>query len=63
MPYYANRAMRGLRRPPEIPGRQWILYDSVVANYVGGSGQVHREFVIYDRLQAYPEYLVKVVAS
>ena len=34
------------------------LYDSVVANSTT-NGQVHRELIVYDHRQAYPEYVVR----
>ena len=47
-----------IRRPPERgkafkPG---LIFDSVVANQ--SSSQAHRELIVYDHRQAYPEYLV-----
>ena len=48
------------RRPPEKNSRIFgagVLYDSVIAN-TGAAGQVHRELIVYDRRQAYPEYIV-----
>lgn len=35
-----------------------LLHDSLVANIA--SGQYHREIMVYDRAQAYPEYIVHV---
>ena len=35
-----------------------LLHDSLVANIA--RGQVHREIMVYDRAQAYPEYIVHV---
>ena len=34
-----------------------LTYDSVVAN--ASASQVHRELIVYDHRQAYPEYLVR----
>ena len=50
-----------LKRPPckvcttNVCINHQELYDSVMAN--GGDFE-HREFVIYDRYQSYPEYLI-----
>lgn len=49
------------KRPPpknntsNAGGTQQNMYDSVVAN---GGAFSDREFVVYDRNQAYPEYLI-----
>lgn len=53
-PYYQQTIHPSLRRPPERGGMfgAGVLFDSIVAN------TEHREFVIYDHRQAYPEYLV-----
>ena len=54
-PYYANSTeLQRCRRPP-IRGTG-LAFDSVVAN--SSSTQTHREFVLYDHRQAYPEYIV-----
>jgi hypothetical protein len=34
-------------------------YDSVIAN-IDGRNQAHREIMIFDRAQAYPEYILYV---
>lgn len=59
-PYLATGRMIGTRRPPErLRGGR---YDSVVANVGTPNGQVfgqrHREFVVFDRTQAYPELAI-----
>lgn len=41
--------------PSNAGGTQQNMYDSVVAN---GGAFSDREFVVYDRNQAYPEYLI-----
>lgn len=43
----------GFRRPPEIPGQSHKLYDSCVDRSYDPS-----IFVIFDRAQSYPEYLI-----
>ena len=48
------------RRPPARSERWWgmgTLYDSVVAN--ASSSQAHRELIVYDHRQCYPEYIVR----
>eukprot|EP00930_Biecheleria_cincta_P011432 TRINITY_DN11423_c0_g1_i1.p1 TRINITY_DN11423_c0_g1~~TRINITY_DN11423_c0_g1_i1.p1 ORF type:complete len:802 (-),score=120.51 TRINITY_DN11423_c0_g1_i1:489-2894(-) len=65
IPYYIKTDRKGERRPPpypDIPGR---LFDSVIANEgVANAGkQYHREFVIYDRRQTYPEFEVEVTTG
>ena len=59
-PHYAQGALQQARRPPErttAPVSKGLTFDSVVANT--GGRQVHREFIVYDHRQAYPEYIVK----
>jgi hypothetical protein len=61
-PHYAASGLQNQRRPPErgSPFSKGTLFDSVVAN--GGTGsQVHREIIVYDHRQAYPEYVVRWV--
>ena len=59
-PYYATSNMSQQRRPPARSERWWgmgTLYDSVVAN--ASSSQAHRELIVYDHRQCYPEYIVR----
>ena len=53
-PYYATAALQNERRPPLRGGAfaPGLTFDSVVAN------MLHREFIVYDHKQAYPEYIV-----
>ena len=46
--------MQNERRPPLRGGAfaPGLTFDSVVAN------MLHREFIVYDHKQAYPEYIV-----
>lgn len=59
--YLTKQDCNSFKRPPQkknpnqAGGTQQDLYDSVVAN---GGAFSHREFVVYDRNQAYPEYLI-----
>jgi len=58
--YTATARMPGIRNPPEYPGHRGKLYDSVISQR--GTTDCYREFVVYDRLQAYPEFEVIVTA-
>merc|ERR1719191_920467 len=51
-PYYASQALKDIRKAPDN-------CDSIV--YEGNHSTVghHRELVVYDRYQAYPEYIVE----
>lgn len=61
-PFYTMSSLSKQRRPPERSTRTgWkpgLLYDSVVVN-AGDNNQVHRELILYDHKQAYPEYIVR----
>ncbi|CAE7459970.1 Tnks [Symbiodinium sp. CCMP2456] len=57
-PYYTKQVERNRKRPPEG-------FDSVVANPGPMEGhhqshQSHQEFVIFDRYQAFPEFVVEI---
>ena len=56
-PHHTARSMPNTRRPPEmtqhIPGRP---FDSILAD-VGATK--YREFIVYDKAQTYPEYLIE----
>lgn len=63
-PFFTKGPMRGERRPPLRAGTHYV-YDSIVAEVnipngrQGGQGrQEHREFVLFDRMQAYPELVI-----
>jgi len=60
-PFFATEPMRNIRRPPLNPSTS-RPYDSVIANPGIQNGtpnpQLHREFVLFDRTQAYPELAV-----
>jgi hypothetical protein len=51
--FNANGNRGNERRAPIKPGGSGVTYDSVVA-----SGQEHREFIVYDRHQVYPEFII-----
>ena len=63
--HYTEQRLVSWRRPPVMPGTGGLLFDSVVANSgVANDGrQFHREYIVYDRTQVYPEYLVTVKMS
>jgi len=55
---YKGTKEKPIRRPPQKPNST-VLYDSIVAEPEKYGGCVKwREFIIYDRHQVYPEYLV-----
>jgi len=55
--YHTSTQMKGARLPPANPrhSKAGGLHDSVVAC---GASQVHREFIVFDNSQVYPEYIV-----
>jgi hypothetical protein len=60
-PYFTSTQHNGQRRPPDnaaTPGRP---FDSIFAEHGIGRGgqQQHNEYVVFDRLQVYPEYIVR----
>eukprot|EP00747_Dinoflagellata_sp_TGD_P153428 gnl/TRDRNA2_/TRDRNA2_177390_c0_seq3.p1 gnl/TRDRNA2_/TRDRNA2_177390_c0~~gnl/TRDRNA2_/TRDRNA2_177390_c0_seq3.p1 ORF type:complete len:251 (-),score=4.56 gnl/TRDRNA2_/TRDRNA2_177390_c0_seq3:31-759(-) len=57
-PYHASRNQPQRRRPPTMDGTQGLPHDSILVG--SGGGQVHREVVVFDRTQVYPEYLVEI---
>ena len=64
-PYYSDRHLQGIRKASDRPTYSGFPHDSVVAGTgprLAGVGvpdrQVHREFIVYDRVQVYPEYLI-----
>ena len=52
-----GRVLAWCRQAGALPG---VVHDSVVAERGGSKGQVHREFIVYDGLLVYPEFLVYV---
>ncbi|EKX32232.1 hypothetical protein GUITHDRAFT_82501 [Guillardia theta CCMP2712] len=61
-PFEALQTMRRARRPPAMPGSS-RLHDSVMAVTRDTHPQAcldkHREFIVYDRRQTYPELLIE----
>ena len=47
--------MGGLFRPPDPPGTRRPADSVVYDNLAGGK---FREFIVYDRTQIYPEYII-----
>lgn len=61
-PFYITGSNTSLKRPPERNGGTHELWDSVVANPGIPSSapmgkQVHREYIVYEQYQAYPEFI------
>lgn len=65
---YTTKAVmnQGIRRPPTRDGAPLSPYDSVIANVgpMEGRGgdeyQYHQELVLFEKRQAYPEYVLRV---
>jgi hypothetical protein len=53
--FRTNAHQAQIRRAPDKPGGRGRTFDSVLGS---GGGQVHREFIVYDRTQIYPEYII-----
>lgn len=53
--YRTSANLREARRAPDKPGSGGAAFDSVLAS---GGAQVHREFIVYDRNQVYPEFII-----
>ena len=61
-PQRARGSMNNIRRPGENQRKgRGVTYDSVVAESSSNSSQLHNEFIVYDRTQVYPEYVLSVV--
>jgi hypothetical protein len=57
VPYGTTSAMPLTRRPPVMAGVQGRPHDSIT--YTPGGVNRYREFIVYDKAQTYPEYLVE----
>jgi len=55
-PHYAKTSMNSTRRAPEGS-------DCVIANVGSACKLGHRELIVYDRFQAYPEFLIEATTS
>jgi len=61
--YTKHHRVEGTARlPPARTNRKTARYDSVVANQ-GDNTQYHRELIVYDRRQVYPEFMVYIRTS
>merc|ERR1712151_1275047 len=60
--FHPKSDTKGQRRPPAFNKVSGKLFDSVVANVkeANEGRQIHREFVIYDRRQTYPEFQIEL---
>ena len=52
--FHTTNTLNNMRRPPQRNKGDYMLYDSVT-----GTSNVYNEFVVYDRKQCYPEYLIE----
>ena len=61
MPYCAQGMHKNERRPPDNPATPGRPFDSIFAEHgVANRGaQRHNEYVVFDRYQVYPEYIVR----
>jgi hypothetical protein len=59
VPYGTTRPMQQTRRPPLMAGVQGRPHDSITYTPRPGSANGYREFIVYDKAQTYPEYLVE----
>lgn len=62
--YKTRKKMQNLRRPPVRPNSCGVTYNSVAVDpgpiiRHHNAQQIHQEFVIFDRDQAYPSYVVQ----
>jgi hypothetical protein len=53
--FRTSTQLKNRRRAPDKPDGRGSTFDSVVAR---GGSQVHREFIVYDRNQVYPEFVI-----
>lgn len=64
-PFCTTKQHNGERKPPDNTSIRGKAFDSIFAETgVGREGnQVHNEFVVFEKHQIYPEYLVKFTVS
>ena len=59
-PFLTSTTHTGIRRPPTLSGSfdagGGRRFDSVIYD---GTGRNYREFMVYDRHQCYPEFLIE----
>ncbi|KAG2382622.1 hypothetical protein C9374_005202 [Naegleria lovaniensis] len=53
-----SQSLGNQRRPPQIPNTNGRVYDSVIGKS-NASSSAYTEFIVYDRNQCYPEFLIK----
>ncbi|KAF0978430.1 hypothetical protein FDP41_002250 [Naegleria fowleri] len=53
-----GQSLGNSRRPPDIPNTNGRPYDSVIGKS-NASSNAYTEFIVYDRTQCYPEFLIK----
>ena len=60
-PYCTAKSHKNERRPPENPATHGRPFDSIFARHgiANGGRQHHNEYVVFDRHQVYPEYIVR----
>jgi hypothetical protein len=60
-PYCTSTQHNQQRRPPDNPATPGRPFDSIFAQHGVGRGgqQQHNEYVVFDRHQVYPEYIVR----
>jgi hypothetical protein len=60
-PYYTSTSHNNQRRPPDNADTPDRPFDSIFAQHGIGKGgqQHHNEYVVFDRNQVYPEYIVR----
>jgi hypothetical protein len=60
-PYCTPTTHNGQRRPPQNPATPGRPFDSIFAEHciAHGGQQHHNEYVVFDRNQVYPEYIVR----
>jgi hypothetical protein len=60
-PYCTAKSHKNERRPPENQATHGRPFDSIFARrgIANGGQQYHNEYVVFDRHQVYPEYIVR----
>jgi hypothetical protein len=60
-PYFTSTTHNGQRRPPENPATPGRPFDSIFAeHHIAHDGQQHHnEYVVFEKFQVYPEYIVR----
>ena len=60
IPFCTSTQHKNARRAPDNPGTPGRPFDSIFAEggVANAGDQRHNEYVVFDRLQVYPEYVV-----